>query len=142
LTLSFPSAINRADDEAPCANCIKAGGLCHSERCQKHVLPQLKEPSWVNLIGEGYTCAREECAGHMVCTAVFLEPAPRAGCACHSCGQRRIAIKHELIAMHQELEQHAAIEKAKRRNARKAQKVRPTGASLLFRSLQQPMAAA
>lgn len=71
------------------------------------------------MIGEGYVCEREECAGHAVCSAVFLEPAPRAGCGCHNCAQRRLALKHER-QVDADPSVLVAAQRAKRRNERKA----------------------
>lgn len=39
-------------DEPPCPDCLEQGGLC--TRCAKSVLPQLKKPSWIWLIGFKY----------------------------------------------------------------------------------------
>lgn len=50
FSLALAHAIAAAEIETgpDCEACEKpdSGGLCHSERCRRQVLPQLKEPSW------------------------------------------------------------------------------------------------
>lgn len=100
--------------EAPCADCIAHGGLCAVHA--RHVLPQLAQPAWIRMIGEGYLCERPECHGHERCTDAPGVAAPRAGCQCHACVQLRA---HRVVAR-QALEVDPEAEKVKRRKARKA----------------------
>lgn len=74
------------------------------------------------MIGVGYACDRPECNGHVVCAAVFMEPAPRSGCGCHNCTQFRAAMKLERVQAKADAAEQVQISRIERRNDRKRAK--------------------
>lgn len=118
-----------ADPEAPCAECLSAGGFCHS--CLEHLAPKLAiNGGWLKMIGETYTCDGKTCGQgeHLVCLDKPGASTPRAGCDCHSCVQRRKAIEAQRIAAAEAdkpvaRKELVAVEAAKRRNSRKFNRI-------------------
>lgn len=121
-----------------CSDCLKPAnsGLCHF-----HVRDVVPQPAinggWLKMIGEQYTCDGKACGQgeHLACLAVADAVTPRAGCECHSCGQRRQALKHERAAAKVDpvkaRKHEAQKRRAVRRKVRKETKARKTGPSRL-----------
>lgn len=136
------AAILEPDLTEDCAECVKPanGGLCHFHA--RDILPKLALPPWPKMIGSGYTCDGKTCAQgeHLVCLERVDAPTPRAGCQCHSCGQRRKAIKYDrAIAKNPALKRRADVQIARvsRREARKRDRAaRRTGVSGLTHSIR------
>lgn len=103
-------------DEPLCLDCTERQGLCRFH--ERHVLPQLAQPGWTKMIGEMHVCSGAGCGGHAKCAEYPQLETPRTGCQCHQCTQRRLAKKLD----GDELEPDAAVEKAKRRDARRQSK--------------------
>lgn len=126
------SLIEQATEPAECSDCIEHGGFCRS--CIRDIVPKAAIPPWLKMIGDGYTCDGKVCGQgeHLVCLESPELNAPRGGCECHSCGQRRGALKHQrkaakeaakadpIVARKHDRQKRAAV----RRNERKVVKAR------------------